>query len=612
MAFGYRYWMVFLPEIEPASFLLFVHNPAGATKLRNYASGREQVVGQPDVSMVFRATEVGSTRHECDPHKTDDHSFWYQKTKELNRRYLGSADDGSPPPAFDRAGSTPRKGVRDIQGRARRGSQRQLQDYVNDHPDVLSQAILDLLPNRVRELGAKIRWVSPLARDGYREYRDADFLRLVGLGGYVNDLAEFWPSMGPSWDALGIISDPGGKMKPGVILMEAKSHIPEIYGSGCQASPESLAKIEAAIGQARSWCSVSTCENWLGPLYQSANRIAHLYWLHERLRTPAWLVNLYFTGDPIGPADRSEWERELASVKTRLGLTQRVPNVIEVYLPAFGDADVHNSDEPSEEPELERVAHSSVPVAEGFELWARRWMEPATFVGPYLRDSDERIKKVLELWDAPLPGSWLRGIDNQLLRARYRRGDVDNPHAGEHSIEHEILSQLEEVTCLDGRVVDGINAMPLARDETGGRRGNVEGDLFLLVKKNDAYHLVVCEVKHSANTCWYAAIESLRQLKLLHLSTAARQLFHHRNPHISLPVEIPVIGLVVAPQQYYTQPGQKANVVPHAIRLLSEFRDKTGIEAHLAVWDARSRVIRKFFRAGEIGNPRGPAAVSPE
>jgi hypothetical protein len=596
MAFGYRYWMVFLPEIEPHSFLLFVHNPAGATKLRNYASGRERVVGQPDADKVFRDTEVGRTRHECDPHKTDDHSFWYQRTQELNRRYLRGADGGSPPPTFEDlyVSPRPRKSVRYVWGRARRGSQRQLQDYVNVYPDALSQAILDQLPNRVRELGAKIRWVSPLAGDAYREYRDADFLTLVGLGGHARDLAEFWPSMGPSWDALGIISDPDRRMKPGVILVEAKSHIPEIYGSGCQASPESLVKIEAAIGHARSWCDASTGENWLGPLYQSANRIAHLYWLYERLRTPAWLVNLYFTGDPIGPADRPQWEREVASVKTQLGLTRPVPNVIEVYLPALGDANAHDPHEILGTPELEEAARSAVPVADPFELWARRWMDLARFAGPHLTEPAQRIKQVLELWDAPVPGSWERGIDDQLLRTRYRRGDVDSPHAGEHSIEHEILSQLEAIRCLDGNLVDGINAMPLTRDETGGRCGNVEGDLFLLREKGGMYQLVVCEVKSSANTCWYAAIESLRQLKLLHLSTAARQLFHHRNRHLSLPAEIPIIGLVVAPEQYYRQPGQKSNVLPHTIRLLNEFREKTGIEAHLAAWDASLRVIRKF------------------
>ncbi len=141
--------------------------------------------------------------------------------------------------------------------------------------------------------------------------------------------------MGPSWDALGVIAGSVGKTNSGVILLEAKSHIPEIYGSGCQASPESLIKVEEALQAARSWCDVSIGENWLGPLYQSANRIAHLYLLYQRLRTPVWLVNLYFTGDPIGPTDRAEWERELADVKTQLGLTRPVPNMADVFLPAL-------------------------------------------------------------------------------------------------------------------------------------------------------------------------------------------------------------------------------------------------------------------------------------
>ena len=58
--------------------------------------------------------------------------------------------------------------------------------------------------------------------------------------------------MGPWWNAVAIISDIGGRLKPGVILVEAKSQIPEIYGGGCQASPESRATIEAAVGDARS------------------------------------------------------------------------------------------------------------------------------------------------------------------------------------------------------------------------------------------------------------------------------------------------------------------------------------------------------------------------
>jgi len=59
MAFGYEYLMVYLPEFNPESFLLFVHNPAGSSKLRDYSGGREKVVGQPPLSMVRNATVCG-------------------------------------------------------------------------------------------------------------------------------------------------------------------------------------------------------------------------------------------------------------------------------------------------------------------------------------------------------------------------------------------------------------------------------------------------------------------------------------------------------------------------------------------------------------------------
>ena len=229
-----------------------------------------------------------------------------------------------------------------------------------------------------------------------------------------------------------------------------------------------------------------------------------------------------------------------------------------------------------------------------FESWAARWMELAKFSGPHLREATQRITQVLDLWAEPVPGFWKRGMDQQLLGKRYRRGDSNSRRSGEHVIEHEILSQLEYVRCLEGDAVDGINAMPLARDEFGGRRANVESDLLLLVQEENTYKLVNCEVKDFSNNCWYAAIETLRQLKLLQLSTAARGLFHSRNRHLTLPPEIPIIGLVVAPARYYTQPGQNANVLPHAIRLLSEFTAHTGFEAHLATWEKDSKAIRKF------------------
>jgi hypothetical protein len=71
MAFGYEYLMVLLPEICPSSFLLFVHNPAGSTKLRDYSGGTEHVLGTTlSAAAVISLTAVGRTRFYYEPHFT--------------------------------------------------------------------------------------------------------------------------------------------------------------------------------------------------------------------------------------------------------------------------------------------------------------------------------------------------------------------------------------------------------------------------------------------------------------------------------------------------------------------------------------------------------------
>ena len=330
MAFGYEYLMVYLPDFNRESFLLFVHNPAGQTKLRDYSSGKEETLGQPPLQEVLDRTVIGRTRFSEDPHRTTDHGYWHSQTLKYNRHLsLGGI---RPPGIGNETGGKGRKGT---VGPAVRGSRRQLQDYVNQYEATLTNAVMKELPSRLRELDAHIRWVSPLAEDDYEEYRDADFLRAVGLHDSVDDLANFWPSGGPSWDALAVVSDLAGRIHPGVILVEAKSHIPEIYGNGCQAGPHSRGTIEKALAEAKDWCKASADADWTGPLYQAANRLAHLYFIRERLKRPAWLVNLYFTYDPIGPANLGAWTTELQKVKASLGLASAVPFAIDLFLPAL-------------------------------------------------------------------------------------------------------------------------------------------------------------------------------------------------------------------------------------------------------------------------------------
>ena len=330
--------MVYLPEICSTSFLLFVHNPAGSTRLRDYSSGSERLLSDHvTVTEVLRRTTAGRTRFYYDPHRTDGVGVghWVQVTRELNGRAL--AGESQPPDAawlaLSPAHRTATPAV--IRDRCARGSRRQLQDYVNGCSETLAQAVLTALPPRLVELGASIRWTSPLARCDYKEYRDGAFLSALEIQGCGGLLASFWPAMGPSWDALGILSDPGGRLKPGAILVEAKSHIPEIYGDGCQATGDSLRRIERALGETKAWLAATAAANWIGPLYQYANRLAHLYFLLKKTGTPAWLVNVYFLNDPIGPTTEEQWRTAIAAVKASLGLPGAVPNAVDVFLPTI-------------------------------------------------------------------------------------------------------------------------------------------------------------------------------------------------------------------------------------------------------------------------------------
>jgi hypothetical protein len=147
MPFGFKYSMVYLPEFNRESFLLFVHNPAGSTELRDYSGDEPRVLGQPRRQMVLGGTVEGQTRFLVEPHLTTDHSYWNLRTQEFNSRYLSSAQS-VPGIRNEIPGQGSNHGRNATRGRARRGSRRQLQDYVNEHETTLTNAVMEALPPR--------------------------------------------------------------------------------------------------------------------------------------------------------------------------------------------------------------------------------------------------------------------------------------------------------------------------------------------------------------------------------------------------------------------------------------------------------------------------------
>jgi len=61
---------------------------------------------------------------------------------------------------------------------------------------------------------------------------------------------------------------------------------------------------------------VSPDADWLGRLYQSANRLAYLYFLREIGKIDAFLANVYFTGDPYSPTTRQEWDEGIRTASS--------------------------------------------------------------------------------------------------------------------------------------------------------------------------------------------------------------------------------------------------------------------------------------------------------
>jgi hypothetical protein len=125
--------------------------------------------------------------------------------------------------------------------------------------------------------------------------------------------------------------------RPGVLLVEGKSYPGELYGSGCQAElgSGSRALIERSLARTQEQLGVTdrTPADWCGPLYQTANRLAHLVWL-QSLGVRAWLLHLLFVDDAHQRTTADEWARALQAADEELGLRDRVPHAGHVLLPA--------------------------------------------------------------------------------------------------------------------------------------------------------------------------------------------------------------------------------------------------------------------------------------
>jgi hypothetical protein len=166
------------------------------------------------------------------------------------------------------------------------GSLKDIQILVNKKKEILDNELNKHLNN-----GVSIEWVSPIEKDKYSEYRDNDFLNILGINNKIKmPLNRFWPKMGPQWDAL-------GKYNDNIFIVEAKANIPELKSPETKASDNSKKLIEQSLNDVKKYLNIDTSFNWMDIYYQYTNRLAHLYYLRILNSINAYLIFIYFIND---------------------------------------------------------------------------------------------------------------------------------------------------------------------------------------------------------------------------------------------------------------------------------------------------------------------------
>lgn len=208
-----------------------------------------------------------------------------------------------------------------------KGSLKWIQLLVNKKSAPINQEIQRHL--NIDKSFKQTQWVSPTKQDDYAEYRDNDFLKILGLEKHQPKLHEFWPKGGPQWDALGKLNDEY------YFVVEAKANIPEIISSSHAKSNESRIKIENSISQTRKFLNATSGKNWLTGFYQYANRISHLYFLRELCGVNACLVFVYFCNDCTHiHTSHEQWKGAIKLQKQLMALNRHKLQkyVIEIFI----------------------------------------------------------------------------------------------------------------------------------------------------------------------------------------------------------------------------------------------------------------------------------------
>lgn len=241
----------------------------------------------------------------------------------------------TPTPIDPRAPSHRRTRVNPSSGWAYAGSQRHIQAYVNT-PAITNAMNRELTATFGPLAGTTITWRAPLADDRYDEPCDETFWAAIGHPELAIPAATWWPTRGPSWDAVALAHPPTGE--PLVLLIEAKANLPEFTaGSFGAKNPVSVRMIQSALEHTRARLhATAPLDTWMGPHYQLANRLTWAHWLRANGVTTLFGYIVFFDDRSHVATSREDLLTEANAGFTSLGLSHPTDWYATVALPATG------------------------------------------------------------------------------------------------------------------------------------------------------------------------------------------------------------------------------------------------------------------------------------
>jgi|GEM_PF-6088019 len=222
--------------------------------------------------------------------------------------------------------------------------------------------------------------------------------------------------------------------------------------------------------------------------------------------------------------------------------------------------------------------------------WSAQWAQGRRYTGAQIPENTlpSRIKSVLNLWSLEIPLTWERRNWAFLKQRGFRRRDIQNPQP-EHKLEKKLFDFPEwEVTggTRSMRLYPQLNEISFGKYKGGQRKIDV---LALLEIAGKSTPLAIEMKGESTNNCWFAVVENLQQLKLLH--KYPKHLLAS-NPLLKPFERLPLSqsqGMVLAPPQFFNANGQKQNSFHQAKQLIRALRKELAITILLTAFNKNVR-----------------------